>query len=141
MMALKAKKPKPLKVKEARALVEKQAVALGKMCLVASELRNEVESLEGARINLKTMYDVHEGEMNRMRETEKATQESLRAHTGHLDRCIKAAEGLAREVKTYENEPATRMWIRSMKKATAPTRKAISSFIERVRFPFKKVKQ
>lgn len=134
------RKQKLLPVKEVRALAKEQSLKLAKQNLEINRLRNEVESLEGARQNLRMMYDTHEMEKNRAIQEKVDALASLRESQRQTDRAIDVAEKLGAEVKAYRQEKAVAMWIRSMKLATAPASKALSAFFGNLRRPFKKVK-
>lgn len=56
-------KKRLLPVKEVRALAERQRLKIQELELKLNAAKNEIESLEGARANLKMMYDTHEAIM------------------------------------------------------------------------------
>lgn len=134
-------KKKRMTIKEATARVLANNVhieAIGKeakrLKLEVNRLENEVESLEGARANLKMMYDTHEIEKNLANQAKIDALASLRESQRQTDRACDVAEKFRDQVRTFENEGAVDMWVRSMKQALKPARKAISSFFERVTF-------
>lgn len=135
------KKKKLMPVKELRRHSELQQILISQQLLKINRLENEVESLEGARVNLRTMYEVRSDELLNARNEKSETYAQLRTAQRDYDSLSALARDITATVTRYREESAGRMVVRAAKKALAPIGKSISAFFERLRFRFKKVQQ
>lgn len=135
---MRTKKKKLLTVKEARTRVEVLEREVQHRDLLVNKLENEVDSLEGARVNLRMMYDTHEIEMNLAKiETQKALI-GIKKLNQDFERTISLAEQFRDRIKAYEAESSFQLYKRSVSKLFAPVHKSVKSFFERLKFGRKK---
>lgn len=134
---MKTKKKKLLPVKEVRALVEKQLDQLTVAGLTIHRLKEEIKSLDGARANLRMMYQSNTEEMVKAKQATVDALASVRMIERQCDGAISAAEAFQAQVRGYEAETPAHMIRRGLGILLRRAVKPITSFFERVKYRIK----
>lgn len=128
--------------KEARDKLTVALLHINQLNLHIASQRNEIESLEGARRNLKMMYDTHEIEKNlAVKNAEDAEREKMllaKAANREIEAAWNESTAVRKELQFYMAETPSATMVRAVKTILSNLKNYVFNFVNKIKSKFVK---